>query len=516
MKIDRKSLKYQLWIYFVLFAVLIMAILWMLQIVFLRSFYQSMKTAQVVKIANSLINDYGNEDFGDKMFQLAYNNGISIQAVDLQGNGVLEQSENDGQLGVGQTENTQGSEIGQQNANIDEFEDSQANNNSHSAGNKNSGPYIENFINFKDKLLSSPSKTISYTITSGKVKGTILIYGAVMKDKNGNTALLYVNAPLEPIDTTTVVLQTQLIAVILISLLLAFFISFFISNKFTKPIAKITTSAELLATGDYDVHFADGGYTEINHLATTLNYATNELSKVDELRREIIANVSHDLRTPLTMIKAYAEMIRDLSGDNPQKRNAHINVIIDESDRLSLLVNDILNLSKLESQLDDKHMTVFSLSDLVREIMNRFRVYSERYGFCFSLEIDEGNSNIYADAIKIQQVVYNLITNAINHTGDDKIVKIRVINTEGRVRFEVADTGKGISKEDLKLIWDRYYKAEKTHKRGIAGTGLGLSIVKSILTLHNARYGVDSVLGKGSTFWFEHLTVSNPLPLNNV
>ena len=279
-------------------------------------------------------------------------------------------------------------------------------------------------------------------------------------------------------------------------------LSFIIASKVSKPITQITDAASALAKGDYDVTFEGGDYTEINQLAETLNYATNELSKTEELRRDFIANVSHDLKTPLTLIKSYAEMIRDISGNIPEKRNSHVKVIIDESDRLTELVNDILNLSKLQSGIDQIECNTFDLGKTTESILKKFKILTERYGYTFNFNCDD-NTLVIGDEKKIEQTIYNLVSNSVYYTGEDKFVTINIKNLGEYVQFEVEDTGKGIPKEEINLVWDRYYKSGKTHKRAAMGTGLGLSIVKGILMAHNVNFGIDSTVGEGSKFWFQ-------------
>ena len=218
------------------------------------------------------------------------------------------------------------------------------------------------------------------------------------------------------------------------------------------------------------------------------------------MQRDLIANVSHDLRTPLTMLKAYAEMIRDLSGDNPKKRNEHLEIIINETDRLSLMVNDILDLSKLESGKQKITPSEFEISSKLSEIIDRFTGISERMGYKIQFTPDK-ECTVFCDAVKIEQVIYNLINNAINYTGEDKQVFVRQINASNGIIIEVEDTGEGIPPDKIKLIFDKYYRSEN-HKREVVGTGLGLSIVKAVLKLHNYDYGVRSKIGKGSVFWF--------------
>lgn len=227
-----------------------------------------------------------------------------------------------------------------------------------------------------------------------------------------------------------------------------------------------------------------------------MNYAATELSKTEALRRDLIANVSHDLRTPLTMITGYSEVIRDLPGENTPE---NIQIIIDEATRLTTLVNDMLDISKLQSGTQPFNRTNFNLTESIRTILQRYSKLTD-YDITFSADQDV---MVNADELKISQVVYNLVNNAITYTGNDKVVAIRQLMNGSKVRIEVRDTGEGIPQDKLNDIWDRYYKVDKAHKRAQIGTGLGLSIVKTILDMHGGAYGVQSRENCGSVFWFE-------------
>ncbi|WP_294588204.1 cell wall metabolism sensor histidine kinase WalK, partial [uncultured Ruminococcus sp.] len=314
-------------------------------------------------------------------------------------------------------------------------------------------------------------------------------------------AYLFIESSIEPIDSTVSIIREQLIYITIILFELAFIVTMFISKRLSRPIVEITDTAKKFGAGDYTVDFNGHGYREIEELSTVLNNAKDEIQKVSELRKDLIANISHDLRTPLTMVKAYAEMIRDLSGDNPVKRQEHIQVIIDEADRLSSLVNNLLELSKLESGNAELKLTDFSIVDKLNDCMTRYQLLIEQNGYDIKYIPDEDRI-ITADIEKLDQVIYNFINNAINYTGDNKVIRIKQINKTDVVRIEVTDNGKGISKELLPKIFDRYYRDAKV-KRDVVGTGLGLSICQEILKTHGFAYGVQSEEGKGSTFWFE-------------
>ena len=320
--------------------------------------------------------------------------------------------------------------------------------------------------------------------------------------KYNENITIFVNTSLEPLDNTISILSQQLTIVSIIVLILAFVIGYFISKRISKPIENINEKAKKLANGNYNFEFdTNSNIYEIDELANTLNYTKKELAQTDELRRDLLANVSHDLKTPLTMIKGYAEMIRDLNSENVEKRNDNLNVIIEESERLNVLVEDLLTLSKIQSNKDTIVKEKFDLIELINNIVKRYTIYKDTEGYVFEINSPK-EIIINADKKKLEQVIYNLINNAINYTGNDKKIIINVI-IDHKVRVEIKDTGKGINQEDLPHIWEKYYHSKKKHKRNVIGTGIGLSIVKTILESHGFKYGVESKKNKGTTFYFE-------------
>jgi len=205
------------------------------------------------------------------------------------------------------------------------------------------------------------------------------------------------------------------------------------------------------------------------------------------------------LRTPLTMIRGYAEVIRDLPGENTKE---NMQIIIDETQRLASLVADVMDISKIKSGVQELRAYEYDLTQSVIDIISRYNKLIEQDGYDIEFKYDK-HIFVRADELKISQVIYNLINNAITYTGEDKKVIISQTDAEDRVRISVIDTGDGIEEDKLTEIFDRYYKIDNAHKRAVVGTGLGLSIVKGILNLHDAQYGVKSEVGKGSEFYFE-------------
>lgn len=326
-----------------------------------------------------------------------------------------------------------------------------------------------------------------------------LVCAKLVQNDQGSYLIL-LNAGLLPLDSTVQTLQTQFIWITVILLFGAGIMVFLLYRHISSPLVSMNNAAKQLALGKYDVTFSGKGYSETRELADTLNYASHELSRLDRLQKELIANISHDLRTPLTMIKGYSEVIRDLPGENTPE---NMQVIIDETTRLSELVNDLLDLSRIQSGARKADNEFFDLTQALEETINRYDTFVRHQGYAIETDFC-GAVSVYADRGMILQVLYNLINNAINYTGEDKRITVtQSITPKGAVRISVRDTGEGIEADQIPLIWDRYYKVDRIHRRAMIGTGLGLSIVKEILELHGAAYGVNSTTGEGSEFWFE-------------
>lgn len=344
-------------------------------------------------------------------------------------------------------------------------------------------------------------KRCEYTSRTGK--RTTFNLGACVSIEGGRYKLL-VRYPVTHIAELVSKMEIYLLLVGLGAFVIAFLISYSLAKKLSEPLREISGTAQKLAGGDYGVQFNSTQYREIASLSGTLNYMKDEINKSEDFRKELLANVSHDLKTPLTMIKAYASMIKEISGDDPEKREKHLNVIIEEADRLTGLVNDILATSKISSGLEEANKKVFNLTELTYGVINKFSYLQETQGYSIMVDVDAEQYTL-ADEEQIYQVIYNLVSNAINYTGEDKTVyvSLKYNADEKRIKFAVRDTGKGISEEELEHIWDRYYRSKDSHLRPVKGTGLGLNIVKVILQKHGFDFGVKTEVGKGSTFYVD-------------
>ena len=355
--------------------------------------------------------------------------------------------------------------------------------------------FSEEIVLLKEQLAQTEEEFVVYEY------GEEYVYGTKISLYNDSEVYLYVSKSIELFQAATSQMNVRLWLIALFMFILSFAVSSAVSGWLTRPLTEMTKKARQLAHGDFNVDFHGTDYgQEMVELADMLNYARDELSKTDKMQKELIANVSHDFKTPLTMIKAYASMIMEISGNIPEKRNKHAQVIVDEADRLTSLVSDVLDLSKIQSGIESLKLTAVDMSAYLLEIVGRFHYLTETQGYCLETDIDD---DLYArvDEVKMGQALYNLIGNAVNYTGEDKKVFVSMKRQEGNIRFAVRDTGAGIKQKELADIWDRYYRSSKSHKRPVNGTGLGLSIVKTIFEKHGFAFGVQSEEGKGSTFY---------------
>lgn len=456
-KVRKNSLNLKTLFYLILFSLGIIVFLWIFQVLFLQFSYEHYQ----IKKMNSIVNQIDStslEDLDSTLTYLAYQNEVCIEYESNYGTTI---TYNTLQVGCGLDKNI---------SSINKIKSTLKEKNTRKNG---------------VKLINPTYKTKAYLYGINLDIGTIFVYSS-----------------LEDIDSTSVILKGQLIYIMFLVLLFACFIAYFLSRKITKPIISMTKKAREMGKGNYDVVFLENGTLEIDELARTLNGACTDMKKIDELRRDLLANVSHDLKTPLTMIKAYAEMVRDISYKDKKKREKDLNVIIDEADRLNVLVNDLLDLSKLQANTTGLTFASYDLVEEIKSVLSRYDIIKETENYNFVLELPE-KAAVLADKNKINQVIYNLLNNAINYTGKDKKVLVHITDKGKTYLVEIVDTGKGIKSDDLPYIWDKYYKNDKNHKRNVVGTGVGLSIVRNILETHKFKYGVTSRKGKGTTFYFE-------------
>ena len=311
---------------------------------------------------------------------------------------------------------------------------------------------------------------------------------------------IIVSTGMAQIATAAEVLRSILWPVALILLVLDLLFAMLFSRWFTRPVQQLSSGAKEIAAGNYDIQLPVVHHDEIGQLAEDFNHMAAEVKRSAQLEKDILANVSHDLRTPLTLIKGYAETVRDLTGSDDAKRTEQCNIIVDETNRLSTLVNSVMELSKVQSGAERPNLVDFDMSDLCFEVAGRYDALCDKNHWQLDLQANEP-CPVSADPAMMERVMHNLLGNAFHHIGADGVVVLRAIPQEKGCRIEIEDHGPGIPPEDLPYIFDRYYRARQDSGR--TGTGLGLSITKAILQQHGFAFGVDSAVGRGSTFWFE-------------
>ena len=333
--VDQKSIRVKFWLYFSGMALFILLLLWLLQIVFINSFYKSMKIRDTEKVGRTVTRLFGKEDFEDTLLRYSFEKNLSLQVYNDRGGLVFPLNPLD--------------YIYQPTISGDDF------------------------FTYFQPLLKNDKTEETYVADYKNENASTILYVSYLGEEAGQKYFLAVSANVDPVDSTVEILKDQLMIVSIISLMVAFILSLYLSSRLARPLSDMAKTARALGQGNYDVQFKEQDYTEINDLARTLNYATGELTDALEMRKDLIANVSHDFKTPLTVIKSYGEMIRDISGDNKELRDKHVQTIIEEADYLTHFVNDLLDLSRVESGLGQLNLDAVDLKALTEDVLCRFK-----------------------------------------------------------------------------------------------------------------------------------------------
>lgn len=471
-------------------------VLWLFQVFFLESFYMSIKSSAVKKAANQINEIINSDNDTDKIQTIAKENDFCIEIYENKESDIgkmnqiypLSQEDLRCRIKNIQQSATYIIALQQEVVNTGEMASQMVDHTKQEWQADETMPWnpvLQNGITTKPFIFQN------------KVFNN-MTYISVLPTKDKTLKTVMIDAQLTPVNATIDTIKAQFIMIAIILMIVAVGLALYLSKKIATPIIHINQQAKVLAGGEYNVKFKGKGYLEVEELSNTLNYAANELSKVDNLRKELIANTSHDLRTPLTMIAGYGEVMRDIPGENTPE---NVQIIIDETNRLTALVNDMLDLSKLQSGAMHLERIPFNITQEIQRIISRYDKLLTHQEIEIIFEHEE-DVEVNGDIVKLGQVIYNLINNAINYCGEDHKVIVRQLCKDQKVRLEFIDHGEGIEEEQLPYIWDRYYKVDKTHVRSKVGSGLGLSIVKAVLELHQAEYGVISKLHEGTVFWF--------------
>ncbi|NLW64941.1 MAG: cell wall metabolism sensor histidine kinase WalK [Clostridiales bacterium] len=300
---------------------------------------------------------------------------------------------------------------------------------------------------------------------------------------------------------------------LLIGLAIAALLSLLLAKTMVTPIQSLTRAAERVAAGDFSQKPDFGSEDEIGILTRTFNSMAgqledtlNDLTKSEQMRREFVANVSHELRTPITSIRSYAETLMENSDLPPQTERDFLGVIVKESDRMTNIVSDLLTLSRFDAGSIEFQFERFSIKKAISDVYNSMLMEAQKHNHKFTLEFKTELPEIVGDNARIEQVLINMVSNAVKYTRDGGRISITAGANADAVWISVRDNGIGIPTEDVPKVFDRFYRVDKARSRESGGTGLGLSIAKEIVTRHNGTIALDSKIGKGTT-----ITVTFPV-----
>ncbi len=337
------------------------------------------------------------------------------------------------------------------------------------------------FFNSFDKEMLS----VFAPITSDyKVKGYVVIHTSVDELKQTKESLLSIS-------------YIMLILLFLLSMIILLFFTEFVYI----PLRKITTATEQYASGNMHYEFSVESEDEIGYLAAALSYMASEIAKNEDGQKKFIANVSHDFRSPLTSVKGYLEAMLD-GTIPPQMHEKYLGIVLNETERLTKLTNSLLTLNNLNMRGMVLEKTVFDINKVIKNTAASFEGTLQAKRISINLVLTGDTMLVSADMGKIQQVLYNLLDNAIKFSHQESTIKIETTEKHQKVFVSVKDSGIGIPKDSLKLIWDRFYKTDLSRGKDKKGTGLGLSITKEIIQAHNEHINVISTEGVGTEFIF--------------
>ena len=477
MKRKTNSFRKKLLSWFMFFTVVIFTVLWLLQTVFLQKFYNSMIIRNTVKVADKISSESQSSDITSYIDDISRSNSILVFVTDTDGN--IMYSSDEYKKGH-------------------KFKDERLEMPYNGNGKEMRFHYRElpeNYTEFLSAVNASDNGEAELQNDDIYVYGKFIdFYGSDEK------AVLYVGTTLNAVGSTARIIRIQLIWVTLLSIIIAFVLALFMSKSFSKPVSQLNEKAHKLGEKDNDAEFSEGFCTELDELNKTLDTTSEKLKKNREFQNELLANVSHDLRTPLTMIKGYAEMIRDISREDEKQCAEDVAVIVEETDRLTALVNEILEYSELQMSDSEAVMNDIDLSETVASVADSFDKLYSNDGYVFERNIAD-DIHIKGNVSRLQRAIYNLLDNAVRHAGEDKWLGISLRTDNDKAIIKISDHGSGIAPEELEHIWDRYYTKRQRSGKGVSG--LGLAIVKQIVSQHNGVCKAESEVGAGSVFSIE-------------
>jgi signal transduction histidine kinase len=328
----------------------------------------------------------------------------------------------------------------------------------------------------------------------------------ILGEETGSRYIVYIIDNRQVAQNQTREIFQIIIQAVVIGFAVTTVISLIISKALLSPVQGMTKAAAAMADGDFSSKISVDSLDEIGILATTFNDMASqienmigELTNAEKMRREFVANVSHELRTPLTSIRTYAETVLEDPDLPTDIKKEFLSVIINESDRMTMIVKDLLDLSRFDSEKTVLSIEEYSIEMSVRNVYAAIALEAKRRDQVLNLELEWKLPKIMGDRARIEQVLLNIMANALNYTPNGGIIDVSSGSTDDIVWVKISDTGDGIPEEDLARVFERFYRVEKARSRESGGTGLGLSIAKDIVTLHGGDINLESKLGEGTS-----------------
>lgn len=513
MIILKRSMKTRLVAIFVVTIVIIIGVISLANVVLLPYFYQSNKVSQMQGVYSRVINICENVDWNkmdseqkdtiyDKLDQLSSNTNMSIYLVQIR---VYQGSGDIAELAYVYPSDSERLQQVTKNQ-LDKYVKS---------------IYFGQKLDDNCKMITQTANYSMYNVYDTRVDSNFLELTGKMPDNYW----IYLRSNYQSIQESASVSNQFMLYVGMIVMIAGVFIMYFVSNQYTKPILRLAAHAKNMQKLDFSTRYKDNRDDEIGVLGNSMNAlsdrlektiselktANNELqldlqrrSEQEQMRQEFLANVSHELKTPIALIQGYAEGLQENINDDAESREFYCEVIIDEADKMNRMVKKLLTLNQLEFGNDQVIMERFDMTELIRGVANSTRILMEQKGIRLELENSE-EAWVWGDEFKVEEVITNYMSNAINHADGEKLIRVFYTRSEDKLRVSVFNTGQPIPEEDIEKIWVKFYKVDKARTREYGGSGIGLSIVKAIMDSFHQRCGVINH-EDGVEFWMELAT----------
>lgn len=369
------------------------------------------------------------------------------------------------------------------------------------------------------QIMNQTSNYAMYKVYDDRVDSNFIELTGTMPDNYW----VYLRSNYQSIQESAGVSNQFMMYMGLVVVIIGIFVLFFVCNQYTKPILRLASYAQNMQKLNFSTRYKDERDDEIGVLGNSMNAlsdkleetiselktANNELeldlqrrSEQEQMRQEFLANVSHELKTPIALIQGYAEGLQENINEDPESREFYCEVIVDEAAKMNNMVKKLLSLNQLEFGYGQVHLEHFDLNSVIQSVVNSSDILFRQKEVELCYLKSDTPLMVWADEYMIEEVVMNYVSNALNHVKYENKIEIKTIQEEDHIRTSVFNTGDPIPEEDIEKIWSKFYKVDKARTREYGGNGIGLSLVKAVMEAHNQKFGVKNY-DNGVEFWFE-------------